>query len=265
MQYCSLSSGSSGNAHLIRTKRANILVDLGLSLRYIDNALFTLGLSPEDIGAVFITHDHADHVSGLGAFHRRTGCDIYLTEGTLDKITPKLGEVNWERVHILKAEQEISYNDIDLSAIKVSHDAVEPVCFSLSSHNKKISILTDLGKMEDHIIKKAQGSDLLVIEANHDKNMLLAGPYPYKLKQRVSSDFGHLSNEACAEAVLNIASVGLPPTVLLAHLSAENNLPELAYIEVKKTLEDNGAVIGSDLDLGICHRKTIGNLYRLGI
>lgn len=262
--YTSLASGSSGNSHFIKTPKSNILIDIGLTLRYTEKALYHLGADIESINAVFITHDHIDHVSGLGALHRRTGCDIFLTEGTLKKIFPKLGKVNQDKIHIIKSFSGINYFDVEIMPIEVSHDAAEPVCFSLKSSGKKITILTDLGKMENYIIKEALNSDLLVIEANHDKEMLMAGPYPYQLKKRVASEYGHLSNSLCAESVLKIMEKSKPSTVLLAHLSGENNLPELAYKTVENVLVNNGAIPGYDLNLDICLRKQVGNMYRLG-
>lgn len=263
MHFCSLSSGSNGNSHFIRSKDASILVDCGLSLRYTEAQLFQIGETADSIDAVFVTHEHSDHIAGLGAFHRRSGCDIFLTKGTLDAAQEKLGKINSDKVHLLSPGIYQSYKDIDVLPIPVSHDAAMPVAYVFESRGKKLSVLTDLGEVNPSILAAVANSGVLLIESNHDLDMLNAGPYPYHLKKRVASSEGHLSNAACADALLKLLEVGKLGQVLLGHLSSENNLPSLAFQTVSTHLEKNGIELGIDLNLDLCYRRQISSLLRL--
>ena len=262
MRFMSIASGSSGNSYYIGTDKASVLLDTGISLKRIERGLEKAGLSGRDLDAVFITHEHIDHIKGLGVLARKYAVPIYATYGTIDGImtTKSLGVFDYNILKPIHGGDTVRINDLSVSCTSVSHDANDPVCYSFASEKKKVSVATDLGRYDEKIIDFITESDALLIEANHDIRMLEVGPYPFMLKQRILGDRGHLSNEAGGElirAVLNdhIKYIGL------GHLSEHNNYPELAYATVKQILADNvytGDV--RDFGLTVASRSECGDI-----
>lgn len=240
MRLCSLYSGSSGNSIYLGSEHTHILVDVGVSAKKISEALSELLLKPEEIDGILITHEHSDHIAGLGVIMRKYGIPVYGTAKTLEAVSnyKSLGKVDFSLFHKIEPEKSFQLKDIWVKAISTWHDAADPVCYTLMQGEKKVSIATDLGDFDSHIVDALSGADAMLIEANHDVRMLEVGPYPYPLKQRILSKKGHLSNERGGQLVRALLNEHLKG-IYLGHLSKENNYPELAYEAVKGELLGN--------------------------
>ncbi|HOP65217.1 MAG TPA: MBL fold metallo-hydrolase [Spirochaetota bacterium] len=229
MKICSIASSSSGNSIYVGTDSTHILIDSGISGKRLKAGLDVIGIDPSEIDAVLITHEHSDHIKGLGVVSRRYGIPIYATERTWSKIQTSglTGNIDEGLFHEIVPDTDFFINDVIIHPFNSFHDAVQPVCYTFRKGGKKISVATDLGCYNSYIADKIKDSDLLFIEANHDIDMLKKGSYPYYLKKRILSDTGHLSNEMSARLISEVMHENLR-YVVLGHLSKENNIPELA-------------------------------------
>lgn len=234
MNLCSIASGSSGNCIYVGDEDTHIMVDAGISGKRIEAGLNEIGLKTSDMTGILITHEHTDHIGGLGVISRRFGIPIYATHGTAEAIrrTPGVGNIPDELFHEISADRDFSLGGFSVSAIRVSHDAADPVAYRFHNKDRSAAVMTDLGKYDDYIIDSLQDCNAILLEANHDVNMLQVGPYPYLLKQRILGDRGHLSNESCGRLLVKLLNDGLEQ-IILGHLSQENNLAELAYETVR--------------------------------
>lgn len=234
MNLVSITSGSSGNCIYAGTDNTHILVDVGLSGKKIEEGLNSIGITASDLSGILITHEHIDHIAGLGVMARRYGMNIYATKGTIEgiKATKSVGEIPDGLMREISADEVFKINDLEINPIRISHDALEPVAFRLSNNDRAIGICTDLGTYNDYIVDSFKGVNAILIEANHDVNMLQVGRYPYSLKRRILSDRGHLSNENSGRLLCELLHDDLS-TIMLGHLSEENNLAELAYETVR--------------------------------
>lgn len=246
MNLCSIVSGSSGNCTFVGSKNTKLLIDAGLSCKKIENGLNSIDVHPEDIQGVLITHEHSDHISGLGTLSRRYNIPIYGTAETINSILKikSVGRISEDLIHYVKPDIKFEINDITVEPFSTSHDAANPVCYTFQADGHKVGMATDLGKYDDYIISKLESSEILLLEANHDVNMLMVGSYPYYLKQRILGDRGHLCNEHSAKLVSRLFHDKLK-FITLAHLSKENNYEELAYetvrLELNQLIDDNKA------------------------
>ncbi len=242
MRLCSIASGSSGNCIYVGSDATHLLVDVGISGKRTECGLNSLGLSGRELDGILITHEHADHISGLGVLARKYEIPIYATAGTIEAIkeSGSLGKFDGELFHEVKADEKVVIKDLTVNPMRISHDAAEPVAYRIGYGNKKVGICTDLGIYNDYTVECLRGMDALLIEANHDVNMLQVGPYPYYLKQRILGERGHLSNENSGRLLSRIIHDKLQ-AIVLGHLSKENNLPELAYeaVRMEITMGDN--------------------------
>lgn len=242
MRLCSIASGSSGNCIYVGSEATHLLVDVGISGKKTEAGLNSLGLKPSDLDGILITHEHADHINGLGVLSRKYGIPIYATSGTIEAILTcsNVGKIDESLFHAVKADTKIIIKDLGVNPMRISHDAAEPVAYRISYGSKKVGICTDLGIYNDYTVECLKGMDALLLEANHDVNMLQVGPYPYYLKQRILGDRGHLSNENSGRLLSRILHDKLQ-AIVLGHLSKENNLPELAYeaVRMEITMGDN--------------------------
>ena len=242
MRLCSIASGSSGNCIYVGTEETHLLIDAGISGKRIEQGLNSLQLTGRDIDAILLTHEHADHIQGLGVMARRYGIPIYLTGGTADVLerTHALGKIPEGTFHEIMEDEAFQVKDMTIMPFTIPHDAAQPVGFRLSGGNRSVGIATDLGKYNEYIIEHLQGLDAVLVESNHDVNMLQVGRYPYILKQRILGDRGHLSNENAGKLLCRLLHDGMQ-AVFLGHLSKENNYEELAYETVctEVTLGDN--------------------------
>lgn len=224
MRVSVLGSGSRGNCTYVESRQARLLIDAGFGIRALKRRLKDAGLELTGLDAILLTHGHRDHVSGVQSIVRATGARVFMTQGTLDEV-PVLRKV--DRREILLCGVAFAVRDIDIRAFRVPHDAAEPVGFTLRSEESRGVVATDLGEFTVDILREFQECDWLVLESNHDEQLLRIGPYPWELKRRVLSNRGHLSNQSLAD-FLQSRFDGKASDIFLAHLSQQNNDPELA-------------------------------------
>ncbi|SHE51426.1 MULTISPECIES: MBL fold metallo-hydrolase [Caloramator] len=260
MDFCSLYSGSSGNSIYVGNERTKILVDAGLSGKKIQEGLLDIGVNPNEINAILITHEHDDHIKAAGILSRRFNIPIYANADTWSAMESQIGDVKEENIKVFSTYKPFEIGDITVIPFKIPHDASNPCGYSFIEKNKKISIATDIGHASREVKDNIKDSDLILLESNHDVEMLKVGPYPYYLKRRVLSDVGHLSNEDCGRTIVDILNSRIK-RIILGHLSKTNNYPELAYRTVLSILESNGIRDGVDIDLDIAHRDRVGKYY----
>ena len=234
MELCSIASGSSGNCIYVGTDATHLLVDVGISGKKTEIGLNSIGKTLHNMDGILITHEHSDHICGLGVLSRKYHIPIYATLKTIEAInkSSSLGKIDSDLFIPIKADESFCIKDIIVEPMHTSHDAADPVAYRFKYGNKKAAIATDLGTYNDYTVECLKGMDALLLEANHDVNMLQVGPYPYYLKQRILGDRGHLSNEN-AGRLLNRILTDKTKTIVLGHLSKENNHPELAYEAVR--------------------------------
>ena len=262
LAFCSLASGSKGNCYLLASHRSRILIDAGISAKSIINILSGLNILPESLNGIIVTHEHGDHISGVRVLSRRYDIPVYANEKTMEEILLRNSDLGSKNVRTFKTSENFYIGDIDISPFSTPHDSVDSVGFCLYNGNKKITIATDLGHINQKIMNAAANSDLLVLEANHDLNMLVNGSYPQTLKKRIQGKYGHLSNEACGRALAELCRTNLRQ-IILAHLSDENNHPDLAHKTVCGILESNGIAVGCDLIVDVALQLRRSNCYEI--
>ena len=265
MRLCSIASGSSGNCIYVGDDSTHILVDAGISKKKIEAGLSKIGIKGEELNGILVTHEHVDHIQGLGVFSRRYEIPIYGTQGTIEGIKncKNLGKMPDGLLRVIETEQEFRLGEIQIMPFDISHDASEPCGYRLFNDNKAVAVATDLGKYDSNIIEKLKNLNGIVLEANHDVHMLEVGPYPYPLKRRVLGDKGHLSNELSGRLLCEILHDDLK-CVMLGHLSKENNYEELAYETVKLEITmGNTPYKGEDIPLIVAKRDEISEIYNL--
>lgn len=262
LHFCSFSSGSSGNCYLIKTESTAVLVDAGISGRKIMDGLEKTGTERELLTAVLVTHEHSDHVKSLKTLTKKNPqIKAYANRGTWPYISELVKE---EQRALFETGEDFTLGDITVRPFSISHDAAEPVGFSFFGGEKQISILTDTGYLSEEIFAEIRQADLLVLEANHDVEMLRVGRYPWFLKQRILGKRGHLSNTDAAFAICRlIREQEKYRHVLLAHLSRENNFPEMAYQTIKNLLEEADYFIGQNVYLNVIARDELSAIYTL--
>lgn len=263
MKLCSIASGSSGNCVYVGSGQTNLLVDAGVSAKKIENGLNGIDINPDTLQGILVTHEHSDHISGLGIMARKYNVPIYGTYETLQSIQgiKAMGKIPEELFRSIEPNQTFHINDIAVNPFATSHDASNPVCYTMQSEGHKVGVATDLGMYDDYILSNLNDADVLMIEANHDVNMLMVGRYPYYLKQRILGNRGHLSNESSADLISKLLSKRLR-YILLAHLSKDNNYEELAYETVSYELTNRGCNFSS-LKLSVAHRDVPSPLVTL--
>ena len=244
MQFASLGSGSRGNATIIQSASATILVDCGFSLKETEQRLERIGLEAAQIDAIFVTHEHGDHIKGVGAFARRHKTPVWMTHGT--NRSSDVGTIPNSRE--LTIGKSVAIGDLEILPYSVPHDATEPCQFLFSTSEFRLGLLTDAGMITPHIIDVLSGTDALLLEANHDTDMLADGEYPEYLKRRVASNYGHLNNHQAADLLKRMDTSRLEKVVVL-HISDKNNDPGL----VKQVLSD--AIEWDMDDIHVAHQS----------
>lgn len=262
MRVCTLASGSSGNATYVEGDGAAVLVDAGLSGKAIAGQLEAIGVDPLGLKGILVTHEHIDHIKGVGVLARKHNLCVYATEQTWGEILPLIGEIPESSRCVLESGRTLEVEDLKIDCFSTSHDAVDSIGFSIHCGDSRLGITTDTGYLTGCARKYIDGSDLLIFEANHDMQMLKTGKYPWKLKQRILSDKGHLSNIAAGHCLASLVN-GKTKGVILAHLSKENNLPELAYSTVARVLEEAGLFPERDFELEVAPRSLPGTIWHL--
>lgn len=257
MIFCSLYSGSSGNSIFVSSGNAKILIDAGLPGKNIEKALKDIGENPAEIDGIFVTHEHTDHVKGVGVLSRKYDVPIYANEFTWKAMESSIGKIKEHNIKVM-TEEHVSIKDIDIVSFQIPHDAALAQGYSVYQGSKKVSIATDLGYFSENIKKNIEDADVLLLESNHDIEMLKFGPYPYTLKRRILSDVGHLSNEDCAKAIATMAG-GKRKRVILGHLSKTNNYPELAYQTVVNILKESNIQVNREIGITVAKRDMPSN------
>lgn len=249
--FLSLVSGSSGNCSLISDGKTTLLVDCGLSCKKLEEALAKAKVDPHDISAMLITHEHSDHIKGAGVVSRKYNLPVFATLKTHEYMN--LGKVESCSVQYLSPDVEFEIGSIGVRPFSIPHDAADPVGYNFFFGEKKLSLATDIGKMNDNVMNNLKGSLAVLLESNHDVVMLQNGRYPAYLKRRILGDFGHLSNSDAAKCVLELIKSGTYH-IMLGHLSQENNTPTAAYTTTKNYLEENGVILDKDATLAVAQR-----------
>ena len=273
LSFCSFSSGSSGNSYLVKTEKHAVIIDAGISATRILKELDRTDTPRENVGALFLTHEHYDHITGARVLLKKlAAAGVYGSPGTIEKaLQLDMGQkysfsndVEKSRCNRIAPDEAVKIGDLTIRAFRTLHDGIEPYGYSIVSGGKSVAILTDTGAVTEEILEYVADADVLVLEANHDTELLRRGSYPLYLKQRILSDHGHLSNLQCADALLRLFDFfNKKRVVLLAHLSAENNTPAIAERTVLMSLAQKGRYTGSDFYMGVLLRDEASLLYRL--
>lgn len=262
IRFCSLYSGSSGNSLFISSGNTRLLVEAGLSAKKIIEALCTIGEKPAEINAILVSHEHSDHIRGAGILSRKFNLPIYASEGTWGAMEHMIGPVLECNKIIFTSYAPFEIGDITVTPFPIPHDAGEPVGYSFSASGRKVTVATDIGHINMELLNCFEDSDLLLLESNHDLEMLKVGPYPWSLKKRIAGNNGHLSNDAAGEVIAYMAGKGTK-RFLLGHLSKENNFPELAYQTVCNALCEKSLLAGTDIMLEVVHRDRVGKVIEI--
>ena len=256
MKFCSIASGSSGNCIFAGSGSSAVLVDAGISGKKIELGLNGIDMTTREVSALLLTHEHADHVKGVGVLARRYGLPIYTTEGTAGAIleNTSLGKIPEGLIHTVKADQPFQIGDLTIRPFAISHDAAEPVGFRIEDGSHSAAVATDMGEYDEELVRRLKDLDILLLEANHDVRMLEAGPYPYYLKLRILGEKGHLSNETSGQLLCRLLHDNMKH-IFLGHLSHENNYEKLAYETVCAEINMNRVPYkASDFHIEIAHR-----------
>lgn len=234
-----LASGSTGNAMIVRNGEATLLIDAGLSAKKLDQLLEGRGLKADTIDALLVTHEHADHIKGLGPIARKYKLPIYANAKTWSAMESHVGEIEEHQRQVFETGAMLDFGLLKVESYGISHDAAEPVGYCFYHEDQKLSLATDLGYVSPGVREKIIDSDVLILESNHDIEMLRVGRYPWNIKRRILGDSGHLSNQAAGEALCDLVSERTK-RVYLAHLSQDHNLLDLARLTVNNILEEHG-------------------------
>ena len=264
LTFCPLFSGSSGNAIYVSAGDTRILIDAGMPGKAIENALRSINVLPETLTAIAVTHEHSDHTKGVGIMSRKYHIPIYANERTFEAMAKTVGEIpKWDRRYFETGE-DFYINDLALLPFPIPHDAAEPVGYRIFSGGGSVAVATDIGHMTKNILKTLSGTQVMVLESNYDPTLLMQNEhYSAFLKQRIRGTHGHLSNEESANSLLALYETGVRH-VLLGHLSAENNTPELALSTAVERLGEKGIAVNEDITLDIAWRDRVSRMFILG-
>lgn len=248
-----LYSGSSGNAVYVGSDKTGVLVDAGLSGRTIERALAMHAIAPAQLRGILITHEHSDHIKGAGILSRKYDLPVYANERTWVAMQDKLGVVSSKNQRVFDSDADFYIRDLGVTPFHLPHDAAEPVGYCFTCGGLRVGVATDLGHVSKATLDAIGGCEALLLESNHDVDMLMCSRYPYELKRRIRGKRGHLSNEDAGEALIELCKRSLK-RVFLGHLSQENNMEHLAMATVSGILQSAGVEIGTQLELSMAHR-----------
>lgn len=258
LNFCSLYSGSSGNSLFVETENTKVLIDCGVSSKKVEEALKSLNVEPASIDAILITHEHSDHVKGLGTFSKKFDVPIFANQETLDSMEAQVVKIADKNINTFRVADKFCVGDLEINPFTISHDAANPCGFNIFKDNKKISIATDIGNMDTKTVKNLEDSIFVLLEANYDPDILKCSAYPYLLKRRIAGPTGHLPNEQAGKTISHLINSGLQ-SAMLGHLSKENNFPELAYKTVAEEIMSNNQGKNS-ISLSVASRNEPGKL-----
>lgn len=260
-RFCSLFSSSSGNSTFIGSGKTGILIDAGVSTKKLKEALISRDIDPASLGGIFITHEHSDHIKGMRILASTYNIPVYASEGTVTALE-QTGQLTSKFPYEVIGSEGVQIGDIFVKPFSIPHDSAEGYGYQLCfSDGQKAAVATDTGYISDEIMQNFLGCQLVMLESNHDVNMLQNGPYPYHLKRRILSPHGHLSNADCAKTVVELLKKGTT-RFFLGHLSTENNFPALAYQESYAALTEAGAVLSRDYLLEVNKKENDCGIIR---
>lgn len=262
LKCCSLYSGSSGNCFFIQSENTKILIDVGVSCKKIETALQNdFNLSLNDVDAIFVTHEHIDHTKSLNLISSKYNLPVFASKGTWNALTEKTQKISNDNKKIFELDKSFEFKDLRIFPFSTPHDAAEPCGFNIYNGNSKISVATDLGFIDDKLFDNLKNSSFLMLESNYEPNILKVSSYPYRLKQRIMSNSGHLSNNDASDAISKLIDFGLKD-VLLIHLSKENNIPEIAYETVIEKLKKSNYSL-NNLNLNVAPRDNPSKIFNI--
>ena len=261
LNFCSLYSGSSGNSLFVETKNTKLLIDAGVSCKKIENALNNISVDPHSIDGILITHEHSDHVQGLGTLSKKFDLPVFVNKETLDAMPKQKDKISEKNIKSFKVSEKFEIGDLIINPFSIPHDAANPCGFNIYNGDKKISIATDIGHMTNNILKNLEESLFVMLEANYDPEVLRYSSYPFILKSRIAGPTGHLPNEIAGKTISHLLKSGLK-NAMLGHLSKESNFPELAYQTVLDELIANNYDENS-LSLSVASRDNPSKLIKL--
>ncbi|MBN8236447.1 MBL fold metallo-hydrolase [Halobacillus kuroshimensis] len=248
LRFSVLASGSTGNAFFIESGDERILVDAGLSGKKMEGLMEQVDIDPASLSRILVTHEHSDHIKGLGIMARRYNLPVYANEKTWQAMEGQIGKLSLDQKFLFGMEEVQTFGGIDVESFAVSHDAADPMFYTFHQDGKKVALVTDLGYVSERIKKTVEGADAYVFESNHDVSMLRMGRYPWNVKRRILGDSGHVSNEDAALALTDIIT-DQTKRIYLAHLSLDNNMKDLARMSVSNILEERGFELGTKVAL----------------
>lgn len=260
--FCSLYSGSTGNCLFIETNETKILVDAGVSQKKIMTALASFDVSLEDIDAILVTHEHSDHILNVGSLSKRYNIPVYSNIETLNAMPTQKSKISDENQKLFTPYKNFKIKDLEIQGFQIPHDAANPCGFNIYHGNKKMSVATDIGHIDDNLINQLKDSSFILLEANYDPDILKYSKYPFNLKQRILSPIGHLSNETSGKTITELTSKYNLKSAMLGHLSKENNFPELALKTVTDELS-NKNITSKDIEIQVAHRDTPSKLIKI--
>ena len=251
--FCSLYSGSSGNSLFVETANTKLLIDAGVSSKKIEKALCDINIEPSSLDGILVTHEHTDHVQGLGTFSKKFNLPVFVNQETLDAMPKQRDKIDSNNIKTFKVFDKFSIKDLEIKPFSIPHDAANPCGFNIWKNDKKISIATDIGHMTNDILKQLEESLFIMLEANYDPEVLRCSSYPFSLKSRIAGPTGHLSNEIAGKTISYLLKSGLK-NAMLGHLSKESNFPELAYQTVMDELIGNQIFDKDSIGLKVANR-----------
>jgi phosphoribosyl 1,2-cyclic phosphodiesterase len=254
MRFTNLSSGSTGNATIVNNHDVTLLVDVGFGVKRMDQLLNERGISGNQLDGILITHEHIDHIKGLGAFVRKYDVPIYANEKTWEVLHSKIGEIDDKNKKIMETDTIKDFGSLRVESFGVSHDAQDPVGYCFYDQELKLSLVTDLGYLSAKVKEKIVDSEVIVLETNHDVEMVRMGRYPWHIKQRILGDKGHLSNESAAEGLADVLS-GKTTSVYMGHISQNHNQIDIARLTIHDVLKEHG------VSLKDCHVRLMDTYY----
>jgi len=235
LKFCSLYSGSTGNSLLVQSDETNILFDAGVSAKKITEALTSLNIAPDSIDAIVVSHEHTDHVQGLGTFSKKFDIPVFANNETWNAMETQKSKLSTSNIYTFMPNKDFNIGSINILPFSTPHDAANPCGFNVFSGDKKLSIATDLGHITEEIMDHLKSSSFIMLESNYEPEVLKCCSYPYPLKTRIAGPNGHLSNNIAGQTIAKLIDSGLN-SVMLGHLSKESNFPELAYKTVSEEL-----------------------------
>ena len=261
LNFCSLFSGSSGNSLYVESENAKILVDVGMSCKKIEEALNSIEVNPSSIDAILVTHEHSDHIKGISTISKKFDIPVFATKETFEAMPSQTEKLSEKNINYFKPEEKFCINDLEILPFSIPHDAVNPCGFNIIKDSKhQISIATDIGHMSNYILKYLEGSEFILLESNYDTEVLKCCSYPFRLKSRIASNTGHLSNTIAGKTISYLSKNSNLHTAMLGHLSKESNFPELAYQTV---VDELITCQNNSINLSVADREHPSKLIKL--